>query len=465
MRAPARLSPLDASFLEVETPAAHMHVGWLAVLDPPEAGRRPSFGELRDHIAARLPRAPRYMQRLRTVPLGLSAPVWVDDLGFDPRRHLIEARSRRLGDVVDTCMSDPLPRNRPLWQMHLATELDDGRIGLVCKAHHCMVDGIAAVQLGSMLLDSNPTASPPPPAEWRPAPGPSEAELLLGGIGALVRSQLELGTLPARIATSPARAKEAAGRGRRALGAVADSLKPAPWIRSLNRPISPRRHLAHVVRPFDELREIKAALGVKMNDVVLAAAASGLRSFLANRGERPGQIKAMVPVNVRGDDSDSLGNRISFMFIELPCQEPDAIRRLREIHLESDRCKRAGTPEGGDDVLGLLGLAPPPLRRAFSRFVSSPRTFNLVVSNIPGPPEEAYVCGCRLREAYPVVPLADGHTLSIGFTSVADRGCFGLYADRDALPDVDHLAECIDAAIDELARLERPAVERVPAFG
>jgi WS/DGAT/MGAT family acyltransferase len=465
MRSTERLSPLDTSFLEVETSTAHMHVGWVAVLDPPDGAPPPSFEDLRDHIAARLPRAPRYLQRLRTVPLGLSAPVWVDDLGFDPARHLIEARGRELDEVVDACMSVPLPRNRPLWQMHFATGLDDGRIALVCKAHHCMVDGIAAVELGSMLLDSEPTTADPEPVQWRPAPGPSQTELLLGGVGDLVRSQLELASLPARIATSPRRAVGAATRGRRALGAVADSLKPAPWIRSLNRPISPRRHLARLVRPLDELRDIKSALGVKLNDVVLAAATSGLRSFLSDRGERLGPVKAMVPVNVRGDDPDALGNRISFMFIDLPCEEPDAVRRVREIHLASDRRKRAGTAEGGDDVLGLLGLTPPPLRRAFSRFVSSPRTFNLVVSNIPGPPSEAYVRGCRLREAYPVVPLADGHTLSIGFTSVADRCCFGLYADRDALPDVDRLAEFIDAAIDELARLGRPTLERVPAFG
>jgi hypothetical protein len=154
------------------------------------------------------------------------------------------------------------------------------------------------------------------------------------------------------------------------------------------------------------------------------------------------------------------------MFIDLPCQEPDAARAAREIHAASDRRKRAGTPEGGDDVLGLLGLAPPPLRKLFTRFVASPRTFNLVVSNIPGPPFEAYLRGCRLREAYPVVPIADGHTLSIGFTSIGDRACFGLYADRDALPDADDLAECIDTAIDELAASAvAPTVSPAPAFG
>jgi WS/DGAT/MGAT family acyltransferase len=461
VKTPARLSALDASFLQVETPTAHMHVGWAAVFDPPEDRPRPSFEELRAHIGSRLPRAPRYRQRLREVPLGLSAPVWVDDPSFDLDRHLVEAGSRRLSDVVDACMSEPLARDRPLWQMQIAPRLEDGRIAVIGKAHHCMVDGIAAVQLGSLLLDPTPAIPDAEPSEWQAEEEPGEADLLFGGARDLIRSSLDLG---ARIATSPTRARELAGRVGRAVGALADSTRPAPFIGALNRPISPRRHLAYLVRPLDDLREIKASLGVKLNDVVLAVAASGYRRFAADRGEAPCRVKAMVPVNVRAE-GEELGNRISFMFIDLPCQEPDPLRRLNEIHAASDRRKSLGTPEGGDDVLGLLAYAPPPVRRLFSRLVASPRTFNLVVSNIPGPPGESYLRGCQLQEAYPVVPLADRHTLSIGFTSVADRGCFGVYADRDSLPDADHLAECIDAAIDELARLHGPARPLAPAPG
>ncbi len=463
--ASARLSALDASFLQVETPTAHMHVGWAAIFEPPHELPRPSFDELRAHIGGRLPRAPRYRQRLRQVPLGLSDPVWVDDPDFDLSRHVVEAGSPRLSEAVDSCMSEPLSRGRPLWQLHLAPRLDDGRIAVIGKAHHCMVDGIAAVQLGSLLLDPTPEAPTPEPSDWRAEDVPGWAGLTLGGARDLLRSQLALGSLPARIATSPSRAMELAGRAARAVGALVDSARPAPLSRSLNRPISGRRHLAYLSRPLEDLREIKSTLGVKLNDVVLAVAASGYRSFAADRGESPGRVKAMVPVNVRAGEGEELGNRISFMFIDLPCQEPDAVRRLREIHSASDRRKRAGTPEGGDDVLGLLAYAPPPLRRLFSRLVASPRTFNLVVSNIPGPPGETYLRGCRLREAYPVVPLADKHTLSIGFTTVDDRACFGLYADREALPDVDHLASCIDTAIDELATVGSRAESPAPAFG
>jgi diacylglycerol O-acyltransferase len=441
-----------------------MHVGWAAIFDAP-GGRCADFDELRDHIAARLPRAPRYRQMLRTVPLGLNAPVWVDDPDFDLTRHVIHADTGRLADVVDACMSQPLPRDGPLWQMWIAPRLDDGRVALVGKAHHCMVDGIAAVQLGSLLLDPTPDPPAPEPDTWEPEPGPGSLELAIRGAADVIRDQLTLASIPARIATSPRRAVDALERGQRALGAVADSIRPARLIGAFNPPISPRRHLASLDRPLADLKSIKARFGVKLNDVVLAVATSGVRRFMGDRGDRPVTLKAMIPVNVRAEtEDDALGNRISFMFVDLPCEEPDAIRRVRELHAETDECKRRQTPEGGDDVLGLLALTPPPVQRVFSRLVASPRAFNLVVSNIPGPPGAGYLRGCRLREAYPVVPLADRHALSIGFTTVADRACFGLYADREALPDVDHLADCIDAAIDELLELEVRPPEREPAF-
>ena len=469
-----RLSALDASFLEVESPNAHMHVGWVAVLDPPANAPAPSFERLRAHIGSRLPRAPRYRQLLRRVPLGVNAPVWVDDPDFDLSHHVTEARSSRLEDVVDASMSEPLARDRPLWQMSIAPRLDDGRIALVGKAHHCMVDGIAAVQLGSLLLDPTPEPPRPEADRWRPRSAPGRLELLARGAADLARDQLRIAALSARALTSPRRAVEIADRGVRALGALADSARPARLVGTLNRPISPRRRLGYLTRPIEDLLRIRTSHGVKLNDVVLAAAASGVRRFMADRGEAPVAVKAMVPVNVRsGRDEDALGNRISFMFVDLPCDEPDPVRRVRTIHGETNERKRRGFPQGGDDVIGALGLAPGPLQRLASRLIASPRTFNLVVSNIPGPREDAYMCGCRLRETYPVVPLSDRHTLSIGFTSVGDRGCFGLYADRDSLPDVDDLADCIDAAIDELLdpveRAVRPDTARgapvAPAFG
>lgn len=151
-----RLTALDASFLTTESDSAHMHVGWAAVFAPPEDAPPPSFAELRDHIAARLGRAPRYRQRLAPDPLSLEAPAWIDDADFDITRHVRRQRAEDLDEVADTVMSTPLDRERPLWEIAVADRLADGRVGIVGKAHHCMVDGIAAVELAALLLDPSP---------------------------------------------------------------------------------------------------------------------------------------------------------------------------------------------------------------------------------------------------------------------------------------------------------------------
>jgi diacylglycerol O-acyltransferase len=205
---------------------------------------------------------------------------------------------------------------------------------------------------------------------------------------------------------------------------------------------------------MDELRAIKRDLGCTLNDVVLAASCGGVRRHLERHGEQPARLKAMVPVNVRDQGgADELGNRISFIFLELPCEEPAAEQRLRSISRATTHAKASGEPAGATTVLDLAAAAPSVLQRAMSRLVASPRTFNVVVSNIPGPQMPVWMLGCRLAEAYPIVPLADRHALSIGFTSV-DRGAFfGIYADRDAGPDAELLAADIGDELDELREL------------
>jgi diacylglycerol O-acyltransferase / wax synthase len=153
------------------------------------------------------------------------------------------------------------------------------------------------------------------------------------------------------------------------------------------------------------------------------------------------------------DDGDAgeLGNRISFIFLDLPCDEPEPEQRLRDIARATGEAKEGGEPAGATTVLDLAAAAPSVVQRVFSRVVASPRTFNVVVSNIPGPQEPLWMLGCRLREAYPVVPLADRHALSIGFTSVAGGAFFGVYADRDAVSDAERLVADVACELDELA--------------
>jgi diacylglycerol O-acyltransferase / wax synthase len=446
------LSPLDASFLAVESPTAHMHVGWATKFKAPEHGPRPTFAELQRHIRGRLCRDERFRQKLARVPLGLNAPLWTDDECFDVEQHVVAAESTNLSEVVDTCMSRPLDHDRPLWQICIAERLDDGGIGVVGKAHHCMVDGIAAVELMALLLDPTPESPAAEPDGWRPGPTPGVASRIARAVTDQLRADLHLARAPARLVVSPGKVVGLANEGQRALLALVSSLRPARPVTPLNEPISSRRHLALVRRSLGELKQIKEAFGVTINDVVLASAASGMRSLFEQRGQYPAKLKTMVPVNVRAPD-EKLGNRISFMFVDLPCDEPDPVRRLQVIHGDTSTRKREGEPQGVDRMLKAVTYAPKQLQDIVSHIVASPRTFNLTVSNIPGPADPMYMLGCELDEAYPVVPLAERHALSIGVTTIRDRACFGLYADPARLPDADLLADAVDDSIDELLAL------------
>jgi len=455
-----RLSALDASFLAVETPTAHMHVGWVAVFSASADGRLPSFRELREHIELRVGRAPRYRQKLAPVPLSLHAPEWIDDPAFSIDRHVYWA-SGPLDGLIDEVMSIPLRRDRPLWEMWICEDTAEGRFAIVGKTHHCMVDGLAMVELASMLLD--PTPEPvacesegrrdePASSQHRAGGGkgePRSEQVLARGVRDLLDQQLDLLQWPLRAASSPGPAVRQTAVGMmRAVRALDGLLRSAP-ASVLNGELSPLRRLAWAQRPLEELKTIKGAYGTTVNDVILAAVAGGLRAYLLRRGEQPTALKVMVPVNVRSE-SDVLGNHISFVFAELPCDDPDPIGRLYQVHASMSRCKRDGEPEGSDLVLKAASRTPVTVQHTLSRLFASPRAFNLVVSNIPGPPAQMYMLGCPLRSVYPMVPLADNHAVSVGMITIHDQACFGVYADRQAMPDVGMLARDIDDAVAEL---------------
>jgi len=453
-----RLSGLDASFLAVEGPTAPMHVGWVAVFDPPKGRRsRPTFPELLEHLAGRLGGSPRYRQRLAGVPFGIHEPIWVDDEHFDPARHLLHADGEDLSAVVDDILSVPLARDRPLWEIWIADGLPGDALALVGKMHHCMVDGIAVADLGKRLLDSEPDlpdGASPDGDGWTPAPAPSGGARLARGLLDRAADGATLALAPARVATSPSRVRAlpgAAVRGARTLGHTL--LPPAPGSQ-FNCPGSARRHHVRMARSVDDLRSLRRSFEVTPNDVVLAVCAGGLRRFMDRHGERPQPLKVMVPANVRtGADAAGLGNRISFVFIELPCDEPDPVARLGAIHRATSQRERDGEAEDLDAALQAVALTPGPVQRVLAHAFAHPRLFNLTISTMPGPAAARYVCGCRLREAHSAVPLAGHHALSIGVVTVAGQVCFAVYADALTLPDADALALDLDAALDELLAL------------
>jgi diacylglycerol O-acyltransferase len=431
-----------------------MHVGWAALFSPPPTGRVPRFEELRNHIESRLSRAPRYRQKLAEIPWGANESVWIDDEEFDLTRHVLRVTGSEWGDLVDRAMSTQLERGRPLWELWVADRLPDGRIGVIGKAHHCMVDGLAAVELAALLLDATPDTPDPESETWQAEQSPGGVRLLLEGVAGRLEEGLELARLPTQLLRHPRRVFGLAGKGLQVFRAAARSAEPAASSMAFNEPNSSRRHLASVQRPLEDLKRIKRRFDASINDVVLAVASGGVRSFLVGQGETPVRLKAMVPVSMRGTNKNGeLGNQISFVFVGLPCDEPDPVRRLRNVRGSMSDRKRRGEPEGAGVMLKMLDYAPHVLQRAISRMMASQRTFNLTVSNIPGPEEPLYMLGCELEEVYPVVPISDDHAVSVGLTTIKDRAFFGIYADRQSLPDADLLARGIGESIDELLAL------------
>jgi diacylglycerol O-acyltransferase / wax synthase len=434
-----RLSALDASFLAVETDTTPMHVGWVATFDEPW----PGFDALSEHIADRLSLAPRFRQRLAEVPLGVHDPVWADDPHFDPAEHLHGATGD-VGTIADTVFSTPLRRDRPLWEI---TIVEGDQPALVGKMHHCMVDGTAAVQLTNLLLDAEPDAANGERAEWTPVPEPSAPERFARGMLDRTGDVAALALAPARLATAPHRLPGALARGVRT---GARTLLPPASGSPFNQPGTAHRHHVRVTRSLDEIRAVRRRFRTTPNDVLLAAVAGALRGYFIERGDDPQRLKTMVPADVRASDDADTGNRISFLFLELPCDEPDAVARLQRVHEATATRADDGTAEALDFAFRALARTPGPLQHALAQAFAHPRLFNLTVSAVPGPAVPRYLRGCRLREVHSSVPLAARHALSIGFVTVAGNACMGITADPAIVPDADAIAPHFDAALDEL---------------
>ena len=338
--------------------------------------------------------------------------------------------------------------------MLLAPRLDDGTIGLVMQVHHAMVDGKSAVELALLLLDISPDQPPPPPDDWEAAPGPSPTRLALDALADRGGESLRFAGGLARMAVSPARGVRLADSLRRAALTVGeDVLRPAP-ASFVNVPIGPRRTLVHHTAELAPLLAVKRRFASTLNDVALAVVAGALRRQIVDAGGRPDPLRAMVPVNVRDDaDAGSLGNRVSCVFVDLPVDRPHAVDRLLAIRTASTDFKRDQTAATHEKLIDAMALLPGLLKGPAARLAVSSKVFNLTVSNVPGPRVPVYLLGAEMLEAVPVVPLVDGHALSVGMFSYGGRLVFGCYADPIALPAVASLPAALAASVAEIVRL------------
>jgi diacylglycerol O-acyltransferase len=442
-----------------------MHIGGVTLIEGPP----PTMEEFLEQIRMRLHLVPRYRQKLAYTALDSGRPVWIDDPSFNLEYHIrhtalpAPGRWEQMQDLTARIFSQQLDRSKPLWEMWLIEGLEDDRFALITKTHHSLIDGIAGVDLATVLFDLSP--DPPPVTNsgrpWQPHPEPGTVHLVAAGLIGAVRAGVALAEGAIDAVSHPERAL---GRAREAAEGVGEiiwaGLNPAPQT-PLNVPIGPHRRFVGVTARLEDFKFVKDAFGGTVNDVVLAVVAGAMRSFLMSRGRRTEgvELRALVPVSVRTEGERlGVGNRLVVMRGPLPVYIADPLNRLRFVSQAMDGLKESKQALGAEVIAGAQNFAPPTILAQASRLNFSTRLFNLIVTNVPGPQFPLYVLGREMLQAIPVAFLPENHALAIAIMSYNGQMNFGLLGDFDALPDIDAIGEDIAEELANLVSLARRTV-------
>jgi diacylglycerol O-acyltransferase / wax synthase len=454
-----RLSATDASFLAQEGPTSHMHVGGIMIFEGPPV----PIDDFRDGIRSRLHLVPRYRQKLAFPPLETGRPLWVDDPTFNIEYHVRHTAlpdpgsEEQLRNLAARIFSQQLDRSKPLWETWLVENLDRNRFALISKTHHALVDGISGVDLATVLFDVTPV---PPPVtheadDWVPSEEPSGAQMAAAGIRGLIKTPFELAEKAIGALTDPVHTVEDARESIEGLGEIVwAGLNPAPPT-PLNVEIGPHRRYQWVRCELADFKAVKDGLGGTVNDVVLTVVAGALRRFLHSRGVRTEglELRAQIPVSLRAEDErGQLGNRLAVMRGPLPVYIKDPVARLRYVKEAMDGLKESKQAVGAEVLAGVQNLAPPTILAQASRLNFSTRLFNTIVTNVPGPQFPLYILGRELEDLFPVGFLPKNHALFTAIMSYNGHLSFGLLGDYDALPDIDVIADGIEASLAELVQ-------------
>ncbi|RCW45367.1 WS/DGAT/MGAT family acyltransferase [Halopolyspora algeriensis] len=469
-----RLSALDASFLYLEDHTTPMHMGGVAVF------RRPRSGFDYDHVLSfierRLSLVPRYRQKVMEVPGRLARPVWVDDQDFDITYHVRRSalpkpgKDEQLHDLTARLMSRKLDTTRPLWEVYLVEGLSRNRVAIITKTHQAMVDGIGAIDIGQVILDTSAEAQATDTEDlWMPCPEPSMSELVVDAVSEAVQRPGEVvENVRAAVVDATATVRKVTGALSGIASVVRTAAVPSPG-GPLNSATSSQRRFATAKTRLGDFRTVRREHGGTVNDVVLAVLAGALRSWLLSRGEVVSQhttVRAMVPVSIRSGDEaareeyadtsslpvGSVGNKVSAYLVDLPVGESNPIVRLHQVGHAMRAHAESGQSVAADALVRLSGFAPPTLHALGARVANgiSDRLFNVLVTNVPGPQVPLYTAGAKMTEMFPVVPLAKNQSLSIGVTSYDGGLYFGLNGDRAAMSDVEVLASMIEESVEEM---------------
>jgi diacylglycerol O-acyltransferase len=478
-----QLSSLDAQFLAVESSKTFGHVGGLLIFDPSTApGGTLGIEQVIAHVGRRLHLVPPFRWRLVQIPLSLDHPYWADDPDFDLEFHVRESAvpppgsDHQLAETVARIWARPLDRSRPLWELYVIHGLEGGRVALLTKVHHAAVDGLAYDQILSALLDEVPAGRevPEPSSDVTPTALPGDLAMLGRGLVGVPRHAIRaLRLTPRTLPNAPSFPGANALPGlptvqrgvsringlRRIRGSrtVLEITTARPPKTSFNGPVSSHRRYAFGTISFARVKAIKNALGLTVNDVVVALAATAVRNWLLSRNDLPeSPLVAMIPVAVRTEaERDSFGNRIGMMIVPIPTDVPDPRDRLMRAHELMRSAKEvhnalpatiltdttrfippAVAARAARTVVGILGRTRPPM--------------NLVLSNVPFARTDRFFAGARLLANHPVSIVFDAVGLNITVLSYKDQLDFGIVADRDQVDDVWALIGGLDEALSEL---------------
>ncbi|WP_324277109.1 wax ester/triacylglycerol synthase family O-acyltransferase [Blastococcus brunescens] len=464
------MSALDAGFFYAESENTPMHVGSVAVFDGPA----PTYGDVVRLILSKLPKVPRYRQRVRPVPMQLGRPLWVDDPHFQILYHVRHTAvpkpgsDEQLRNLAGRVLGQRLDMAKPLWELWLVEGLADDRWALISKVHHCMVDGVAGTDLMQLMFDLDPAATHEAVQDWTPRRSPSTVEIMAASVTeGLTHPVQQLANAPT--IGSPVRVvKDLAATGKTLAQTVPSIAKQAvtPTARSLNGPIGPHRRWAWTEGRFEEFKAVRTAFGGTVNDVVLTAITSGFRDLLKARGELSSEklvVRSMVPVSVRrADQKGSLNNQVSAVFVDLPVGLSDPIDRLAAIRGQMDEYKRAMQAVDANSIIAMGNFVAPTLLSMGVRAAlqAGQMWCQAVTTNVPGPRVPLYVLGKRMVSATAYVPIAGGTRCSIGIFSYLNTMTFGINADFDGYPDVDVLSGGIRRGIEQLLTLAKKHTEQ-----
>lgn len=454
----SHLSPLDTVLLELEQAddALQMHFSWAAVFDPLANGERPSVERLRDQVRRRLVGNAALRRRLSIPVVGMHAmPIWLPDPDFDVGRQIRQAQLPEPGGEAELMawigeyVSQRLDRSCPLWEVTLLEGLEGGAWALVGKVHQCLIDGVSGAYVVASLLDFQPDTEIDMAAlgEILDTMGSEVQSGVLWRVRGAV-GERDSGGIDANL--QPRKVASVVSRSRERLKALREEMSPAP-ASSLNGETGAKRRVASLEVPLEKAKRLRRELGGKIDDVVLAATAGGLRRLLEQRGEKLDRARVVVPVTMRrARESLAFGNDVAPLFIELPLAEPDPLRRYRQIATATAEMRTTG----GADTEALLeaaDAAAPLVQCVYARLAFTPGLFNLTVATVPTSPFPLYSLGARLRRGIPLGSIFSGHNLGVA-AIIYDEGLyFGLVADEDAVPDLDVFRTGIEEAIAELA--------------